>query len=257
MKPDRITLSSSSRFLVGVATAIIVLHFIISWLIPYPFVPDTESLTNAEHLSIWIRTGLGESRSLAILLLATWVGQLLQQQYPSPTRATRRTLFVVALLCLALFVYGLQTRWMPIRFLGGCYVAAIIQGYLTKPDIFSQRRTDELVLTCIAFAMLFIGLHCLERHRWFWIFAMMPFCYYMLLLSYDSTIQRLMEKPWVWPTVKVLSILSLLCSLYFLVRYIWNGPLLYDFLIPFWVVALQPAVVYPFIRRWQKKHAEQ
>lgn len=257
MKPDRIAISSSSRFLVGVSTAIIVLHFIISWLIPYPFVSDTASLTNAEHFSIWVRTSLGESRSLAILLLATWVGQLLQQRFPSPSRATRRTLFVIALLGLALFVYGLQTRWMPIRFLGGCYVAAIIQGYLTKPDIFSQRRTDELVLTCIAFAMLFIGLHCLERHRWFWIFAMMPFCYYMLLLSYDSTIQRLMEKPWVWPTVKVLSILSLLCSLHFLVRYIWNGPLLYDFLIPFWVVALQPAVVYPFIRRWQKKHAEQ
>lgn len=256
MKPDRIALSSSSYFLVGVATAIIVLHFIISRLIPYPFVPDTASLTNAEHLSIWIRTSLGESRSLAILLLATWVGQLLQQSFPSPSKAIRRTLFVIALLCLALFVYGLQTRWMPIRFLGGCYVAAIFQGYLTKPDISSQRRSSELLLTCIAFAMLFIGLHCLERHRWFWIFAMMPFCYYMLRLSYDSTVQRLIEKLWVWPTVKALSILSLICSLYFLVMYICNGPLMYDFLVPVWVVVLQPIVVYPFIRRWQKKHSE-
>ena len=253
---NRNSLAASSYFLVGVSTAIIVLHFIISRLIPFPFVPDTASLTNTEHLSIWIRTGLGESRSLAILLLATWVGQLLQQRFPSPSKTTQRTLFVIALLGLTMFVYGLQTRWMPIRFLGGCYVAAIIQGYLTKPDISSQRRTSELALTCIAFALLFIGLHCLERHRWFWIFAMMPFCYYMLRLSYDSTIQRLMEKSWVWPTVKVLSMLSLLCSLYFLVRYIWNGPLLYDFLIPVWVVVLQPAVVYPFIRRWQKKHTE-
>ena len=253
---NRNSLAASSYFLVGVSTAIIVLHFIISRLIPFPFVSDTASLTNTEHLSIWIRTGLGESRSLAILLLATWVGQLLQQRFPSPSKTTQRTLFVIALLGLTLFVYGLQTRWMPIRFLGGCYVAAIIQGYLTKPDISSQRRTSELALTCIAFALLFIGLHCLERHRWFWIFAMMPFCYYMLRLSYDSTIQRLMEKSWVWPTVKVLSMLSLLCSLYFLVRYIWNGPLLCDFLIPIWVVVLQPVVAYPFIRRWQKKHAE-
>ena len=185
------------------------------------------------------------------------MGQLLQQRFPSPSKTTRRTLFVIALFGLASFVYGLLTRWMPIRFLGGCYVAAIIQGYLTKPDISSQRRTSELALTCIAFSLLFIGLHCLERHRWFWIFAMMPFCYYMLSLSYDSTIQRLMEKPWVWPTVKTLSILSLLCSLYFLVRYIWNGPLLYDFLIPVWVVILQPVVAYPFIRRRQKKHPAQ
>lgn len=257
MKPDHLALSPSSRFLVGVATAIIVLQFLARELIPFPFVSDTETLTTGEHLRIWIIIGLGECKTLAILLLATWVGQLLQQRFPSPSKTTQRTLFVIALLGLALFVYGLQTRWMPIRFLGGCYVAAIIQGYLTKPDISSQRRTSELALTCIAFALLFIGLHRLERHRWFWIFAMMPFCYYMLRLSYDSTIQRLMEKPWVWPTVKVLSILSLLCSLYFLVRYIWNGPLLYDFLIPIWVVVLQPAVVYPFILRWQKNHPAQ
>lgn len=251
---NRNSLAASSYFLVGVATAIIVLQFLSRELIPFPFVSDTDTLTTGEHLRIWIIIGLGECKTLAILLLATWMGQLLQQRFPSPSKTTRRTLFVIALFGLASFVYGLLTRWMPIRFLGGCYVAAIIQGYLTKPDISSQRRTSELALTCIAFALLFISLHCLSRHRWFWIFAMMPFCYYMLRLSYNSTIQRLMEEPWVWLTLKVLSILSLLCSLYFLVRYIWNGPLLYDFLIPVWVVVLQPAVVYPFIRRWQKKH---
>ena len=255
MKPTSNTLiARSSFFLVGVATAIFVLQFLARELIPFPFVSDTDTLATGEHLRIWILIGLGECKTLAILLLATWVGQLLQHRFPEPSKVAKWILCSIAIISLALFVYGLQTKWLPVRFFGGCLVAALIQGYLTKADTSSQRRTGELVLTCVAFALLLIGLHYLERHRWFWIFAMMPFCYYMLRLSYDSTIQRLMEKPWVWPTVIVLSILSLICSLYFLVRYIWSGPLLYDVLVPIWVVVLQPAVVYPFILRWQKKH---
>lgn len=247
---NRNSLAASSYFLVGVATAIIVLQFLARELIPFPFMSDTDTLTTGEHLRIWIIIGLGECKTLAILLLATWAGQLLQQRFPSPSKTTQRTLFVIALLGLALFVYGLQTRWMPIRFLGGCYVAAIIQGYLTKPDISSQRRTSELVLTCIAFALLLIGLHYLERHRWFWIFAMMPFAYYMLRLSYDSNLQHLMGKRWVWPTIIVLSILSFLCALYVLIcNWSW---LFFDHLIPIWCVILQPVVVYPFIRKWKE-----
>ncbi|MBR5100186.1 MAG: hypothetical protein IKX34_02645, partial [Bacteroidales bacterium] len=163
-------------------------------------------------------------------------------------------LWSISILSLALFVYGLQTKWLPVRFFGGCLVAALIQGYLTKADSSSQRRTSELVLTCIAFALLLIGLHYLERHRWFWIFSMMPFAYYMLRLSYDLTIQNLMEKRWVRATVIVLSIISFFCAIYVLISN-W-GWLSFNYLIPIWCVILQPVVVYPFIRRWQKKHAE-
>ena len=254
MKPDRLILSPSSRFLVGVATAIIILQFIARKLIPFPFVSDTDMLTTGEHLRIWIIIGLGECKTLAILLLATWVGQLLQHRFPEPSKVAKWILWSISILSLALFVYGLQTKWLPVRFFGGCLVAALIQGYLTKADSSSQRRTSELVLTCIAFALLLIGLHYLERHRWFWIFSMMPFAYYMLRLSYDLTIQNLMEKRWVRATVIVLSIISFFCAIYVLISN-W-GWLSFNYLIPIWCVILQPVVVYPFIRRWQKKHAE-
>lgn len=245
---------ASSYFLVGVATAIIVLQFLARELIPFPFVSDTETLTTGEHIRIWIIIGLGECKTLAILLLATWVGQLLQHCFPEPSKVAKWILWSISILSLALFVYGLQTKWLPVRFFGGCLVAALIQGYLTKADLSSQRRTSELVLTCVAFALLLIGLHYLERHRWFWIFALMPFAYYMLRLSYDSNIQHLMRKRWVWPTVKVLSILSFLCAIFVLIcNWSW---LSFDHLIPIWCVILQPVVVYPFIRRWQKKIVE-
>lgn len=244
----------SSYFLVGVATAIIVLQFIASRLIPFPFVSDTDTLTTGEHLRIWLIIGLGECKTLAILLLATWVGQLLQHRFPNPSKAAKGILWSIAVLSLGLFVYGVQTKWLPVRFFGGCLVAALIQGYLTKAETLTPRQTRELVLTCVAFALLFIGLHYLERHRWIWIFAMMPFSYYMLRLSYDSNIQRLMEKKWVWPTVKVLAILSFFCAIYVLIcKWSW---LSFDYLIPVWSVILQPVVAYPFIRHWQMQHSE-
>ena len=240
----------SSIFLVGISTAIIVLQFIVRELIPFPFVSDTDTLTTFEHLRIWIIIGLGESKTLAILLLATWVGQLLQFRFPAPSKVAKCILWTIAVLGLALFVYGLQTQWMPIRFFGGCIVAALIQGYMTKADPSSQRRTSELVLTCIVFAILFIGLHSIERHRWFGILAMMPFSYYMLHLSYDISIQRLMEKQWIKPTITVLSVLSFLVAVFILTRSRWIS--IY-YLVPLWVVILQPLTVYPFIRRWTKK----
>ena len=251
MKPTSNTLiARSSFFLIGVATAIFVLQFLARELIPFPFVSDTDTLTTGEHFRIWIIIGLGECKTLAILLLATWVGQLLQHRFPEPSKVAKWILWSISIISLALFIYGLQTRWLPIRFFGGCLVAALIQGYLTKADTSSQRRTGELVLTCVAFALLLIGLHYLERHRWFWIFAMMPFAYYMLRLPYDSNIQRLMGKHRVRPTIMALSILSFLGSLYVL---ICNCPWLsFDHLIPIWCVILQPVVVYPFIRRWKQ-----
>lgn len=249
---SRNTLSASSRFLVGVSTAIIVLQFIARQLVPFPYVSDTNTLTAFDHLKNWILIGLGESKTLAILLLATWVGQVLQLRFPNPSKSTRWALWSIALVALALYIYGTLARWLPPCFFGGCYVAAILQGYLAKVDEFQTESSINLILSCVALALAFLGFHCIERHRWISLFVMLPFAYYMLRLSYDTTIQRLMEKHWVWPTVIVLSILAFLCAIFYLIcSWTW---LSYDYLIPIWCVMLQPVVVYPFIRRWQKNH---
>ena len=248
----RNTLSASSHFLVGVSTAVIVLQFIARQLIPFPIVSDTDTLTAFEHLKNWILIGLGESITLAILMLATWVGQLLQMRFPNPSKSTRWALWSVALIALVLYIYGTLTRWLPPCFFGGCFVDAILQGYLVKVDRLQTENSINLIPTCAALALAFLGFHCIERHRWLSLFVILPFAYYTLRLSYDTTIQRLMEKPWVWPTIKVLSILAFLCAIYYLIcSWTW---LSYDYLIPIWCVILQPMVVYPFIRLWQKNH---
>lgn len=246
-------ISRSSRFLIGVATATIVLQYIAHELLPLPLVSGSDTLTTGGHLRIWIIIGLGESKTLAILLLASWVGQQLKCRFPAPSEVAKWTLWIIAVLGLALFVYGLQTQWLPIRFFGGCIVAAIIQGYLTNHSTPTNRRTSELALTCVAFALLFIGLYGIERHRWIRIFAMMPFCYYMLRLSYDTCVQRLMEKPWAKPTISVLSVLSFLCVVFLLVRCLCGDWLSFYYLVPVWAVLLQPVVVYPLILKRRKK----
>lgn len=254
MKPDRLILSPSSRFLIIVATAIIVLQFLANQLIPYPYVSDTGTLTTEDHLCLWIIVGLAELKTLAVLLLATWIGQLLQRRFPHPRNSVKSALRIIAAAGLALFGYGLLVQWLPPRFFGGCIIAALIQGYLVNAESVPQRRTRELALTCAALALAFLGFHCIVRHRWLSLFAMMPFLYYMLLLSYDNTVRRLMERPWARTAATVLSALSFLCAAYLLARSICHNWISIHYLAPLWTVLLQPLTVYPFILRWQKKH---
>ena len=250
---NRNPLAASSRFLVGVATVIIVLHFIARELIPFPFASDTSTLTAGEHLCIWAIVVLSELKSLAILLLASWIGQLFQKRFPDPSKLIIWILRTIAVAGLAMYGYGTLTQWLPVRYFGGCIVAALIQGYLVRVDGIPQRSVRELALSCAALALAFLGFHCIERHRWLSLFAMMPFTYFMLHLAHETAVRRLMEKHWVRPTVIVLSVLSFLCSVFILIQNHW---LSIYYLIPLWVVVLQPVVVYPFIRQWQKKHFE-
>ncbi len=255
---NRNPLAASSCFLVGVATAIIVLQFIASRLIPFPYVSDTEMLSAFDHIKIWFLVGLGAFRHLALLLLATWIGQLLQRAFPNPSLPVKRTLRAIAVIGLTLYSYGVLTHMWPLHFFGGCIVAALIQGYHVQVDRIPYHEKRELEPVSGAFAIVVLGLYILDRHRWIGIFAMLPFAYYMLLLSYNTIIQRRMEKRWIKPAVIVLSILSFLCALYVLIHDLSDswGRLSIYYLMPIWAVLVQPVIAYPFIRRWQKKHAE-
>lgn len=252
MKPTTTNpLITSSYFLVGVATAIIVLQFIASRLIPFPYVSDSEMLSAFDHIKIWSLVSLGAFRLLALLLLATWTGQLLQRAFPNPSLPVKRTLRAIAVIGLTLYGYGVLTHMWPLHFFGGCIVAALIQGYHVQVDRIPYHEKRELVPICGAFAIVFLGLYILDRHRWIGIFAMMPFAHYMLQLSYNTIIQRRMEKRWIKPTVFVLSILSFLCALYLLFQNLFDswGQLSIYYLMPIWAVLVQPVVVYPFIRK--------
>ncbi|MBR4133966.1 MAG: hypothetical protein IKU04_05535 [Bacteroidales bacterium] len=251
MKPNRITLSPSSRFLVIIATTIFVLQCMALHLLPFPFVSDTSMLTAGEHLRIWTVVALSEWKTLAILLLATWVGQLLRQRFPDPPPAAKWILRAIAVASLAMYGYGILTQWLPVRYFGGCIFAALIQGYLVRVDGITQHSTRELSLTCAALALAFLGFHCIERHQWLALFTMMPFTYYMLLLSHNAAVRRLMEKPWVRPAVFVLSVLSFICAAYALGQACGHW-LSIHYLVPLWALLLQPLTVYPFIFNWRK-----
>ena len=258
MKPATTSpLIASSYFLVGIATAIIVLQFIASRLLHIPFVADTEMLTAFEHLTIWLLVSLGAFRLLALLLLATWIGQLLQRTFANPSQTVKRTLFAMGVIGLTLYSYGVLTHMWPLHFFGGCIIAALIQGYLVQIDKISLHEKRELVLICGVFAIVFLGLYILDRHRWIGIYAMMPFGYYMLLLSHNTVIQQYMEKRWINPTVIVLSVLSFLSTIYELFQNLFGscGWLSIYYLIPLWAVILQPVAVYPFLLYRRKKHS--
>jgi len=245
------SLTLASRFLVGVATSVIVLHFLANLVMDvHPVYPGDEP-TLGDHLCNWILISLSIWKHLALLLLAAWIGLLLRRVFPNPSKTRYVILCVIAIAGLGLYCYGVLTNMWPLYFFGGCMVAAMFQGYMFNPARAAEHRPVESAAMSVAMAILCLGLFLLDRHRTVTIFGMMPFIYYMLLLSFSDPIQRGMSNRWVAPSVAVFSVLSFFAVILSLPN---SRAISIRYLLPVWSVIVQPVVVYPFILLCRKKH---
>ena len=244
--------SYASRFLVGVAVAVICLQALLRVCLPFPFSFHVEGYTFADHLAIWIRRGMGSLRMLAYLLLAGWIGQLLQRTTLGSSRFLRITLIVLSTLGLGLYVWGSYNCYNP-PFLGGLIVSAMTLGLLLHPERILSHDTAELVVLALVLAVSFIAVdNTAERHQWLVFPASLAFVYLMILLAYAPTVQPLMDGRWVNPTIVTLSILSFIVVVVGLFQ---TRSLSIYYLLPVWAVLIQPVVVYPFILLWRKRNA--
>lgn len=245
-------LSRSSLFLVGVATAIICLHALLRICIPYPSAFNVEVLSFTDHFAIWIRRGTGSLRMLAYLLLAGWIGQLLQKTSLGSSRFFRVFLITLSAVGLGLYVWGSYICYIPTYFLGGIMISSLTMGLLLQPERIKPHDTAELIALAIVLAFTYIAMdNLMERHRWTDFPAMLAFVYIILQLAYAPAVQRLMDGHWVKPTIITLSILSFIDVVFGLTRSGWMN--IY-YLLPIWALLIQPVIVYPFIILWQKKH---
>ena len=185
-----------------------------------------------------------------LLLLAAWTGLLLRNVFPSPTRARCIILSAIAVTGLVLYNYGVLTNSWPLYFFGGCIAAAMFQGYMFNPGRTVEHHPVESAAMSVTMAIVCLGLFLLDRHRMVTVFGMMPFVYYMLLLSNSRPVQQCMASPWVKPTVIALSALSFAAAVIGLIQ---NHRLSFYYLLPVWSVIIQPAVVYPCILLWKRK----
>lgn len=245
-------MNRTSRFLVGIAVALICLYVVLRACLPFPFSFNVEGYTVADHLVIWIRRGMGSLRFLAYLLLAGWIGQLLQRTALGASRIVRIILIVLSAIGLGLYVWGSYICYTPPYFLGGIIVSAMTLGFLLHPERINSHGKAELVVLTLVMAVSFIALdNTAERHRWLDFPASLAFVYYMILLANAPSVQRLMDGRWVKPTVVILSIISFIVVLVGLFQ---ASPLRIYYLLPVWAVLIQPVVVYPFILLWRKRN---
>lgn len=241
-----------SFLLVGAATATICLHAVLRICIPFPISFNVDDLSFTDHLVIWICRGLGSLRMLAYLLLAGWIGQLLQKTSLGSSRFFRSLLIALSTVGLGLYVWGSYVCIIPTYFLGGIMVSAITMGFLLHPERIKQHDTVELIALAVVLAFTYIAMdNMLERHRWTDFPAMLAFVYFIILLAYAPEVQRLMNGHWVKSTIITLSILSFIDVVFGLTRSGWMNIF---YLLPVWAVAVQPVIIYPFILLWQKKH---
>ena len=248
------SLTYASYFLVGVTTATICLYALLRICIPFPTSFNVEDLSFTDHLAIWIRRGLGSLRMLAYLLLAGWIGQLLQKTSLGSSRFFRTLLIALSVFGLGLYVWGSYVCYIPTYFLGGIMVSAITMGFLLHPECIKQHDTVELIALAVVLTFTYIAMdNMLERHRWTDFPVMLAFVFIMILLAYDPEVQRLMDEHWVKPAIITLSILSFIDVVFGLTRSGWMN--IY-YLLPVWALFVQPTVVYLFILLYRKKHPQ-
>ena len=245
------SLTLASRFLVGVATSVIVLHFLANLVMDVHQVYPEDEPALLEHFCNWTLIPLSTLKHLSILLLAAWIGQLLRCAFPNPSKPWFVILSVIAITGLALYCYGVLTNMWPLYFFGGCIVAAMFQGYVFDPGRAVEHRPMESAVMSVTMAIVCLGLFLLDRHRTITVFGMMPFVYYMLLLAYSGPVQRHMSRGWVSNAVMILSVLSFIAVILSLPN---RRTMSIRYLLPVWSVIVQPVVVYPFIMLYQKKH---
>lgn len=244
------SLTLASRFLVEVATSVIVLHFLANLVMEVHQVYPGDEPTLGDHLSNWTLIALSTWKLLALLLLAAWIGLLLRCVSPHPSKTRYVILSVIAIAGLGLYCYGVLTNMWPLHFFGGCMVAAMFQGYMFNPVRAAEHRPVESAAMSVAMAIVCLGLFLLDRHRTVTIFGMMPFVYCMLLFSYSAPVHRRMSQRWVVPVVAGLSALSFIAVILALPN---SQMMSIRYLLPVWSVIVQPVVVYPFVLLWRKK----
>lgn len=241
MKTQR--LSPSSRFLVGVSTLLITLQLISHYTIGADHIFPVESQTLGDHVLNWISVGLAQLWLMALTLLAAWIGQLFQSAFPNPGKAFMWVLMALAIIGFGLYVYGCTITYWPRWFFGSCIFSAFVIGFLVHVENVSRHATFELIAVAVSLALVYTATCLLPRHRWIDFFVLMPFVYYMLLLSNDSSIKRIMEKDWVSPILIVLATVSFISAIIYLVRV--KSWLHIEFLLPIWGIIVQPVIVYP------------
>lgn len=240
-------LSKSSRFLVGVATATIVMVALITNLY-FSFSPNGGST--------WVIIGLGELSQLACLILCGWVGHILRTAFPNPAKGLRIALLVIAI--LGILWYGIWwtlieepvNSFFYLMMLGCC-----ILSYLMPLERVKEHNKTELVVMAIVMALLYAACYGVESHRWAQIPAAICFLYYFILLSHEYAVERLMDGRWVKPALILLSVLAFAAVLYRLIsNFHWS---LGNDLSNICKLLVQPLVVYPFICIWRKRRTIQ
>lgn len=248
------TISRLSRFLVGVATAAIVLQAIVHITLGYK-VNETSTgvFTIGEWYSVnWIFAAMGELRGLSYLLLCGWIGQLLQYVRPNPSRGLRIFLIVVAIIGAVWYGFWHAMIHWPSWYYWTMMLSCIIWGYLMPVETIRQHSKAELITLSILMAFFYAACFGLTRHAWAQIPAAIGFIYYMILLSRDPDIQQFMAGRWVKPTLIILSVLAFLITLRSLILD-WNLMNIFN-LSYTGRLLVQPVIVYPFIWIWRKKH---
>lgn len=248
-------LSASSRFLVGVATAIICLQFLVHLCVPFPDPFGVGNHTLFDHFEIWLLRSLGSLKILALAVLAAWVGQSLQRAIPNPGRGLRVVLYALSALLLVLYIWGRYTYYLPPGYMGCCLVWAMILGLLLHPDRIRPHDTAELVVIVLALAFTYIAIsNAMDRHRWMDFPTILAFAYYMILLANAPEVQRRMDGRWVRPTLITLSVLSFAAVVINLVQTSWLLSACY--LLPVWAVLVQPLVFCPLIQFWCRRRGK-
>ena len=241
MKTQR--LSPSSRFLVGVSTLLITLQLVAHYTIGADHIFPVESQTLGDHILNWLSVGLAQLWLMALALLAAWIGQLFQSAFSNPGKAVRRMLIALAIIGFGLYVYGCTITYWPRWFFGSCIFSAFVIGFLVHVENVSRHATFELIAVALSLALVYTATCLLPRHRWIDFFVLMPFVYYMLLLSKDSSVKRTMEKDWVSPILIILATVSFISAVIYLVRV--KSWIHIEFLLPIWGIIVQPLIVYP------------
>lgn len=236
-------LSPSSRFLVGVATLLITLQLIAQYAITVDHIYPVDSQTLRDHILNWINIGLSQLWLLALTMLAAWIGQLLQKAFPNPSRIIKNVLIAIAVICLSIYIYGCVVTFWPRWFFGSCIFGAFVIGYLVHIEKIPSHETAELIAIVLSLALVYTTTCLLPRHRWIDYFVLMPFVYYMVLLSNAPFVKRVMGKGWVVPVLIVLSTVSFISAVIYVFRI--KSWIRIEFLLPFWALILQPLIVYP------------
>lgn len=235
-------LSQSSLFLVGVATAAIVLVALITYLY-FSFSPNSGST--------WIIISLGELNQLACLLLCAWVGQILRTARSNPAKGLQIALFVIAI--LGILWYGIWWELIEEPVNSFFYLMMLgcgILSYLMPLERVKEHNNIELVVMAIVMALLYAACYGVQSHRWVQIPAALCFLYYIILLSREQAMERFVGGSWVKPVMIVLSVLAFAAVLYHLIsNFHW---ILGNDLSNFCKLLVLPLVVYPIIYIWKK-----